>query len=167
MLLLLKEGNYLKLCSLLCHPLSRGNVHITSSDVNVPPQIDPKYPSHPLDLEVLARHLQSLENLIKREPLVQYIKPNGRRNNDTAYLADNLEKAMDYTRATSISNNHPSCTCPMMPRNTVGVVNEQLVVDGTKNLRIVDSSIIPLIPRANIQTTVYAIAEKADGKPIV
>ncbi|MCJ1246452.1 hypothetical protein MMC30_003659 [Trapelia coarctata] len=156
-----KEGNYITLCSTLCHPLSRGSVHITSPDVYVPVQIDPKYFSHPLDIEVLARHLQSLENLVKQEPLAQYVKPNGRRNHETSHLNGDLEKTKDYVRVTSISNNHPAGTCPMMPRDKGGVVNERLMVYGTKNLRVVDSSIMPLIPRANLQTTVYAVAEKA------
>lgn len=154
------EGNFISIPPVLCHPLSRGSVHITSSDVNVPPHIDLKYLSHPLDMEILARHLQSVETLVKKEPLAKYIKPNGRRNHATAYMKD-LETTKDYLRATIISNNHPSCTCPMMPRDKGGVVNERLVVYGTKNLRVVDSSIMPLIPRANIQTTVYAVAERA------
>ena len=49
----------------------------------------------------------------------------------------------------------------MMPETLGGVVNDQLVVYGTKNLRVVDASIIPLIPRGNIQSSVYAVAEKA------
>jgi choline dehydrogenase-like flavoprotein len=32
---------------------------------------------------------------------------------------------------------------------------------GTKNLRVVDASIMPIIPGANTQTTVYAVAERA------
>ena len=41
------------------------------------------------------------------------------------------------------------------------VVDERLRVYGTTNLRIVDSSVMPLISRGNIQTTAYAVAEKA------
>lgn len=41
------------------------------------------------------------------------------------------------------------------------VFNERLVVYGTQNLRIMDASIIPLEPRGNIRSSVYAIAERA------
>jgi len=52
-------------------------------------------------------------------------------------------------------------TCAMMPKELGGVVNERLMVYGTNNLRVVDASVIPLVPRGNIQSTVYAIAERA------
>lgn len=42
-----------------------------------------------------------------------------------------------------------------------GVVDSTLRVYGTQNLRIVDSSAIPLISTANLQSTVYAFAERA------
>jgi choline dehydrogenase-like flavoprotein len=40
-------------------------------------------------------------------------------------------------------------------------VDERLRVWGTRNLRVVDASIMPIIPRANIQSSVYAVAERA------
>ena len=49
----------------------------------------------------------------------------------------------------------------MLPRKKGGVVDERLVVYGTRNLRVVDASIIPIIPQANTQSTVYAVAERA------
>lgn len=41
-----------------------------------------------------------------------------------------------------------------------GVVDPNLRVYGTSNLRIVDASIMPLIIGAHLQATVYAIAER-------
>lgn len=49
----------------------------------------------------------------------------------------------------------------MLPREKGGVVNERLIVHGTKNLRVVDASIMPVIPQSNTQSTVYAVAERA------
>ena len=156
-----KAGNYITLCSLLSHPLSRGSTHITSGDVMAPPTINPKYLSNPLDLEVISRHLLSLETLVKKEPLANFIKSDGQRNHNTAQFNGDLELAKDYAKSTVISNNHPSCSCSMLPRESGGVVDERLRVYGTTNLRVVDSSVMPLIPRGNIQTSVYAVAERA------
>lgn len=49
----------------------------------------------------------------------------------------------------------------MMPREDGGVVDSQLRVYGVQGLRVVDASIFQLIPRGNIQRSVYAVAEKA------
>jgi choline dehydrogenase-like flavoprotein len=49
----------------------------------------------------------------------------------------------------------------MAPREKGGVVDERLRVHGVKNLRVVDASIFPLVPRGNVITSVYAVAEKA------
>lgn len=157
------DGNYLSLGSMLLHPLSRGSSHIVSSDANVEPTIDPRYLSHPLDLEVYARHLMFIEVLAKTEPLASLLKPNGRRAQPGPNGAkiDTVDKAKEYIRATALSNNHPVGTCAMLPRDQGGVVDAELNVYGVKGLRIVDSSIMPFIPMANTQTTVYAVAEKA------
>lgn len=55
----------------------------------------------------------------------------------------------------------------MAPKDMGGVVDPQLKVYGTKNLRIVDASIIPLQLGTHTMATVYAIAEKAGLIPIL
>ena len=108
----------------------------------------------------MARHVQFLEKLARSPPLSEYLKLNGKRNHSTAYVED-LDAAKDYIRIASISNYHPVGTCAMMPKALGGVVDEKLEVYGTTNVRVVDASIMPMIPRANPQSTVYAVAERA------
>ena len=156
----LAPGNYLSLGAALLHPLSRGSVHIASAKATHDPHIDPRYLSHALDVDVFAHHLRFLERLAESEPLVSLLKPNGRRNHPTAFIKD-LDAAREYIRRSAISNNHPACSCAMKPRENGGVVNERLVVHGTANLRVVDASIMPTIPGGNIQSSVYAVAERA------
>ena len=156
----LQPGSFISLGACQAHVFSRGSSHITSTNASDPPSIDPKYLSHPLDLELLARHVQYLERLARSPPLSDYIKPNGKRNHPTAHVED-LNAAKDYARTTVLSNYHPAGTCAMLPRNEGGVVNNRLIVYGTSNVRVVDASIMPLIPRSNLQSTVYAVAERA------
>ena len=56
---------------------------------------------------------------------------------------------------------HTSSSCPMLPRDKGGVVDPQLRVYGTRGLRVVDLSVIPLAPAAHKQCPVYALAEQA------
>ena len=156
----LQPGNFISLGVCQAHVFSRGTCHIISNKYCDAPNIDPRYLSHPLDIELLARHVQFLERVARSPPLSDYIKPNGKRNHATAYVED-LAAAKDYVRTTAVSTYHPAGTCAMLPRNEGGVVDHRLVVYGTENLRVVDASIMPLIPRSNLQSTVYAVAERA------
>ncbi len=40
-------------------------------------------------------------------------------------------------------------------------MDERLRVHGVKGLRVVDASVFPLVPQSNLQTLVYAVAERA------
>ena len=156
-----QPGGFTSIGPILPYPLSRGSTHIVSSDPRQPPEIDPRYLSHRLDLELMARHLRQCDTVANTQPFASFLKPNGRRNHPSARGIQDLEKAKAYIRETAFSSNHPVGTCPMKPRNKGGVVDPELLVYGTKNIRVVDASMIPLLPRANTMSTVYAVAEKA------
>lgn len=152
-------SDYFTLYSSLSHPFSRGSVHIRTKDVADAPLIDPKYFSNPVDRELLARHLHFLPTIYKTQPLAGLVKPNGR----TIPADLNLE-SLEYARTlveTGFTTYHPCGTCSMMPQEDGGVVDSELRVYGVKGLRVVDASVFPLIPRGNIQSSVYAVAEKA------
>ncbi|KUJ23477.1 alcohol oxidase [Mollisia scopiformis] len=155
-----KDGNYISIVSVLNHPLSRGTVHINSAKPEAQPTIDPRYFSHPLDLELHGRHTQWLETIAATEPMASLLKKDGRRIHAQKPVND-LETAKEIVQETFVSHYHVTGTCSMLPKELGGVVNEHLLVYGTCNLRIVDASIFPMIPRGNIQASVYAVAERA------
>lgn len=49
----------------------------------------------------------------------------------------------------------------MMPREAGGVVDAQLKVYGTQNVRVVDSSIVPIQMSGHSMATLYALSERA------
>jgi choline dehydrogenase-like flavoprotein len=155
----LQQGNFISLGLETNLPFSRGNAHISSPDPGAKQVIDPRYFSHPLDLEIMARNLLDVERLHRVTPLSNFIKPNGRRNHPDAFLSD-LESAKKYLRDTAKTAYHFCGTAAMLPREKGGVVDERLKVYGTTNLRVCDASVFPLIPAANIMSSVYAVAER-------
>lgn len=140
------------------YPFSRGSVHIDSADPTAKPTIDPRYFSHPLDAEIMARHMLYMERVAATEPFASLIKPGGVRYPPRL---EDLDTAKEHVRLTSGTTFHPTGTCAMMPKELGGVVDERLLVHGTASLRVVDASIMPIITRGNPQSTVYAVAERA------
>lgn len=65
-----------------------------------------------------------------------------------------------YVLKTAGSYSHPVGTC-RIGDHPEGVVGSELRVHGIEGLRIADASVIPSIPSANTNATVYAIAERA------
>ena len=158
---ILQPENYISLIAMLSHPFSRGSVHIQSTDPTLKPVVDFQYLNHPLDAQLLGRHLIAFEKLVELEPLASCLKPGGRRLPKTfSKKIESVRQATEMIKKCSGTNYHPACTCPMMSRHLGGVVDDRLVVHGTKNLRVCDASIFPIIPRGNILSSVYACAER-------
>jgi len=136
-------------------PFSRGTIMLQSSNPFNPPLIDPRYGSNPIDLEVLLAAVLFNRQILATEAMqilqAQQLVP--------TLTADN-ETIMEIIRKGIQTEYHPSCSCPMLPFNMGGVVDPNLLVYGTQNLRIVDASIMPMIPASHLQAVMYGIAEK-------
>jgi choline dehydrogenase-like flavoprotein len=152
--------NYITVMTILNQPLSRGSVHITSADIKAAPRWEPNYNANPLDMELLARAVQFVERIVDpATPFGQVLKQGGKRQPELR--ADDLETAREIVRQRQISVFHVAGSCAMRPRDQGGVVDERLRVYGTKRLRVVDASVFPIEPVGNIQSVVYAVAERA------
>ncbi|KAF2226725.1 hypothetical protein BDZ85DRAFT_256659 [Elsinoe ampelina] len=157
----LVDANFVTVVAMLAHPFSRGSSHICPDS---PHQSDIKfnYLSHPLDTEVFARHMRWIERLFDQPSFAALLKPNGKRlPRSYPHPITTLEDARKLLPVSAATNYHPCGTCSMMREDLGGVVDEQLRVYGTENVRVCDASVLPIIPRGNILTAVYAYAEKA------
>ena len=65
----------------------------------------------------------------------------------------------DYIRSKAETAYHPCGTCKMGV-DDLAVVDENLKVKGIQNLRVIDASIMPEIPSANLNAPTLMIAEK-------
>lgn len=153
--------NFFTLVAAPSYPLSLGSVHISSADPASVSDLDPRYLQHPLDIEVMARHVRNLAKIANSEPLKSLFKVGGERNYGAPDDLEDLEALKAYARKGALTNYHPTSTCAMLPFKRGGVVDSKLFVYGVEGLRIVDSSIVPLAAKANPQSTIYAVAEKA------
>lgn len=156
-------GNYIVMVAGLSHPLSRGWIHIQSSDVNVHPIMDPCYLSHPADIDVLAKALKFIDSkMVFAEPVASKIKDGtqGRKKFMPTYDGFSPDNAEEFVHKFLHTQWHTLGTCSMLPRKDGGVVDPKLKVYGTKNLRVIDASVIPFEVQGNIQSSVYAVAEK-------
>lgn len=140
---------------------SRGSTHITSANASVYPDINPSFFSHPADAQLFAAIGLQVQNVVaKTPPLSDYLVGKG---TVLQPLYTNLTEAnvesIAKTQTQSVS--HPCGTCAMLPEAEGGVVDVRFRVYGVEKLRVVDASIFPLIPRGNLQTCVYAVAERA------
>ena len=72
------------------------------------------------------------------------------------------EALLDYARKTGNTGYHVIGTCSMGPANNrMAVVDAELRVHGLTGLRVVDASVMPLMPSANTFAATLMVAEKA------
>ncbi len=106
--------------------------------------------------------MQALDTQLQpAAPLAAFLKPGGRRNHPDGFRLVDLAGAKRYVLDIATTAYHGCGTAAMRPRDRGGVVSPELLVYRTDNLRVVDASIYPLIPRGSMLSSVYAVAEKA------
>ncbi|KAG8168503.1 hypothetical protein KVR01_001252 [Diaporthe batatas] len=143
-------------------PLSRGTVLINSTNPDPilgAPQVNYQALTHPFDMKIAIEGLKVVRKLLSTPSMASLqpveIVPGANVTTD-AQIEDAIRTTL-YRPA----NAHPCCTAAMLPLELGGVVDPQLRVYGVQGLRIVDASILPLIPSAHTQETMYAVGEKA------
>ncbi|TDL21816.1 GMC oxidoreductase [Rickenella mellea] len=141
---------YLTFAGNLNSMLSRGSVHITSSDPNVEPEIDPRYFEEHFDLKLFAEIIKFIRRIPEHEPLKSLIS----KEVVPGPAVSNDEQIQDFVKKHCNTSWHTVSTAAMLPRDRNGVVDCNLRVYGTKNVRIADLSIVPLHVAAHTQSRV-------------
>ncbi|WQF82350.1 Putative glucose-methanol-choline oxidoreductase, FAD/NAD(P)-binding domain superfamily [Colletotrichum destructivum] len=159
------RGNetYISLTASSMVALSRGNVTLRSSSMAEFPRINPNYYAHPVDRIIALASFKYLRKILAHPRMAAFtVGPN---NGEVSPGADNVSEddedaVLAYVRANTIPNWHASGTNQMLPEADGGVVDPRLRVYGVDGLRVVDCSIIPVLPDVNIVASVYMIGEK-------
>lgn len=152
----LSKDDGIAIACCLLEPVARGTVRITSADASNPPIVEHMLLRHDADLHRLAEAASRALEILQSPPLKAYI----REIECPVTLDAPVAIWNEYLQKSGFRGDHPCGTC-RMGGDEQSVVDPRLRVRGIGGLRIVDASIIPVIPKANTNATVLMIAEKA------
>jgi choline dehydrogenase-like flavoprotein len=141
-------------------PLSRGTIAINPANPQGVPQIRYNAMTNPLDKSMLAACVRYVRQVWVRPETSRFMpvetSPGVQYQTDDEIIDRVVELGALWPTLS-----HPSGSCPMMPEELGGCVSDELLFYGVDKLSVVDASIIPLVPSQHIQSTMYAIGEKA------
>jgi choline dehydrogenase len=147
-------------------PTSRGRVRLRSSAAGDPLSIDPNYMSTEEDWRVMRESVR-LGLLFSRQPAFRRFH----YREDMPGVDVSETAAIDaFIRQDASSAYHPCGTCRMGARqDESAVVTPDLKVRKMERLRIIDASVMPSVPSANINAATIMLAERASdlvlGRP--
>ena len=140
----------------LLHPQSRGEVTLASAEPADAPRIQPNFLAVDADFAPLLAGIRIAREVARQPALDRFrgdeIFPGPGVEDDTAMKA--------YIRKVAGTFHHACGTC-RMGSDEESVVDPQLRVRGIEGLRIVDASVLPDLPGANINACTFMLAEKA------
>lgn len=140
------------------NPTSRGSVSLRSHRFDDAPMIAPNYLSTDEDRRIAALSLRQVRQILAQPAFAKY-RPEEWRPGVQFQTDDELA-----TLAGDIANTifHPVGTAKMgRDDDPDAVVDTRLRVRGIEGLRVVDASIMPVIPSGNTNAPTLMIAEKA------
>jgi len=139
-------------------PDSIGYVRAKSADPFTAPIIQPNYLAAESDRRVLLAGMKIARKLISSPPLQKYYE----REEFPGIQAQSDDDLMTAAKQRGTTTFHLMGTCRMAPdSDPTAVVDDQLRVRGLEGLRVVDASIMPTMPSANLNASVLMLAEKA------
>jgi choline dehydrogenase len=150
------DGHCMVIAPVLVAPAARGQVWLRSADPAAKPRILTNSLSAAEDVESMVAGMKLAREIAAEAPLreivVEELKPG-------AAVAEREDLEADLRRRLMLIY-HPVGTARMSDTEPDAVVDSQLRVHGLEGLRVVDASIMPLIPRGNTNAPTMMIAER-------
>lgn len=147
-------------------PKSRGRVRLRSGDPNEHPDILFNYLDREEDRDGFRRCLRLTREIVAQPAMDRYRAQEVAPGQDVQ-TDDEIDA---FVRQTMESTYHPCGTC-RMGEDALAVVDSELRVRGLEGLRVIDSSVFPTEPNANLNAPTIMLAERgADmirGRPLL
>jgi len=143
------HGMWLSPC--LLQPHSRGNVTLASNDPTAKPVIRHNYYAAEQDMATMIAGCRQLMEIVGQPALRPYAG-----TPFTVPEGDDDDALRAHVARHTTTLYHPVGTCAMG-----SVVDADLRVQGVDALRVVDASVMPMVPRGNTNAPTIAIAERA------
>jgi choline dehydrogenase len=135
----------------LLTPESRGSVRLSSNDPTAKPIVRNEFYSTESDMERMVGALRLMQEICAQPALRPYCA-----EPFTVPDGDSDEALREHAARTTFAIYHPVGTCAIG-----SVVDADLRVQGLEGLRVVDASVMPVVPRGNTNAPTIAIAERA------
>jgi choline dehydrogenase len=142
--------------AVVLHPESRGSVTLRSADPGDKPRIRLNLLATDADMASARRGVRLARRIYAAAPQSELIARETSPGSEIESDAD----LNSYIRARAGVTQHPVGTCAMGV-SPDAVLDPQLRVRGISGLRVVDASVMPMVPGANTNAAVVMIAEKA------
>jgi len=138
-----------------CRPLSKGSVHVTSTDPFAAPRVATNYLAEDLDRRVVVAGVKMLREI--------YRQPAFRELVESEFLpgpgAASDREILDFAREKGGTVFHAAGTC-RMGSDARSVVDPALRVRGVERLRVIDASVMPEMVSTNTNAASVMIGEK-------
>jgi choline dehydrogenase len=155
------EGDCYTIAPTLLTPKARGELTLRSSDPLAKPRIVTNSLSEPEDVASLVAGMKLAREMAQSEPLksktVKAVLPG-----DEVFASGDDEDIVEHLRERVELIYHPVGTCRLGAADDEhAVVDPELRVRGLRGLRVVDASVMPVIPGGNTNAGTIMVAERA------